>query len=87
MNGPRNEMGYRTARRGAGWVVLGPEGAVVSRGHPSANSASGAMTGFVHRARKLAAPGAKTRPCLGCGAAFASEGIHNRLCDPCRRAG
>ncbi len=24
------------------------------------------------------------RPCLGCGAVFHSDGIHHRLCDPCR---
>jgi hypothetical protein len=25
------------------------------------------------------------RACLCCGQEFTSEGIHNRLCDPCRR--
>jgi hypothetical protein len=25
------------------------------------------------------------RPCLCCGQEFQSEGIHNRLCDPCRQ--
>lgn len=24
------------------------------------------------------------RPCLCCGTTFLSEGLHNRLCDPCR---
>lgn len=24
------------------------------------------------------------RPCLCCGETFASEGIHNRMCNPCR---
>lgn len=33
------------------------------------------------RARKT------VRPCLHCGNDFQSEGIHNRLCDPCRRLG
>jgi hypothetical protein len=28
---------------------------------------------------------AVTRPCLCCGAAFRSEGAHNRLCHDCRR--
>jgi hypothetical protein len=28
----------------------------------------------------------RTRPCLCCGAAFESEGPHNRLCAPCRIA-
>lgn len=27
-----------------------------------------------------------TRACLCCGTSFASEGPHNRLCDPCRTA-
>lgn len=26
------------------------------------------------------------RPCMCCGYFFASEGIHNRLCDRCRKA-
>ena len=28
-----------------------------------------------------------TRPCLGCAEDFASAGIHNRLCERCKRAG
>lgn len=27
----------------------------------------------------------KARPCLCCGATFASEGAHHRMCDDCRR--
>ena len=26
----------------------------------------------------------RTRPCMRCGVNFASEGPHNRMCDPCR---
>lgn len=29
----------------------------------------------------------KLRACLKCGAEFASEGAHNRMCDPCRSIG
>lgn len=35
---------------------------------------------------KPAPPKTSTRNCLCCGAEFASQGIHNRLCDPCRSA-
>lgn len=28
----------------------------------------------------------KPRPCLSCCTTFVSEGLHNRLCDPCRGA-
>lgn len=32
-------------------------------------------------------PTTTERPCLSCGTPFPSEGIHNRLCDPCRQRG
>lgn len=27
-----------------------------------------------------------SRPCISCTDSFASEGPHNRMCDPCRRS-
>lgn len=33
---------------------------------------------------EIVKPGARRRPCLGCGRSFNSEGRHNRMCDPCR---
>ncbi|MEZ5752846.1 MAG: hypothetical protein R3D60_13075 [Paracoccaceae bacterium] len=41
-------------------------------------------------ARELAkrdAPKVGPRPCLRCGKTFHSEGVHNRMCNPCRGMG
>ncbi len=39
----------------------------------------------VDRDRLLAETAVRPRACLCCGAEFASEGGHNRLCDRCRK--
>lgn len=41
-----------------------------------------AMQRRTDRARMQAAK--RRRPCMTCGTVFASEGVHNRMCDPCR---
>lgn len=46
--------------------------------------------GLVRRAAEMNAAARKKagpRPCLCCGAEFPSQGIHNRMCDDCRRSG
>ena len=41
---------------------------------------------FAARKRAERDAGAVWRACLGCGQIFPSRGVHNRLCDTCRRA-
>lgn len=68
---------------GQGYVVYDPEGVRVSE--PVRNKVYA-----VERRDKLQAVlDGKTkrqdRPCMCCGTTFPSVGIHNRMCDPCRR--
>ncbi len=63
------------------WCVIDPNGQRV--GAPTTEDAA------IARAERLQTEvdtRAKRgpRPCLCCGATFDSEGIHNRLCNPCR---
>lgn len=67
-----------------GYVVVDPEGKVVTGSQtPFRIEAQRAATELQRAADKKAKRG--PRPCLCCGESFASEGIHNRLCDRCRR--
>ena len=54
----------------------------------TANSKTAARKRSESAARKRAERDACAvwRPGLGCGQPFPSEGIHNRLCDSCRRS-
>lgn len=67
-----------------GYVVVDPAGKVVAGSQtPFRIEAQRAATESQRAADKKAKRG--PRPCLCCGESFASEGIHNRLCDKCRR--
>jgi hypothetical protein len=68
---------------GAGYMVVHC-GRTVSGLYGSRDSALHRMHNI---ARRLAAAARPQRPCLCCGTTFASEGPHNRLCDPCRGLG
>lgn len=65
-----------------GYVVVAPDGAFVSSFTHSKDMAEQA------REAKQRAADARTkrgqRRCLTCGDQFMSEGIHNRMCAPCR---
>jgi hypothetical protein len=75
----RHEVHYSTARR---YVVVDPKGQEVRGPYRDKNKALMARD----RLRREADAKVKRmhRPCLCCGHAFQSEGIHNRLCDDCR---
>lgn len=67
---------------GVGYYVANPDGVAVScfmKGQDQAQMCRDAKQAAHDRAKKRMA-----RPCMCCGRRFASEGIHNRLCDPCR---
>lgn len=67
---------------GRGYGVFAPSGALlhVYGSHTAAQERQ-------HREQLAADSKARRGPrkCLCCGRQFNSEGIHNRLCDPCRR--
>lgn len=66
------------------FVVLRPDGSIYGKYATLCEAASTAgrrQKEDDERARKT------VRPCLCCQGAFQSEGIHNRLCDTCRRGG
>lgn len=69
--------GLRIERWGTGYAVMGDNTRLtgVIRLHALAQH----RLDQIERQRKL-----RQRPCLCCGQTFASEGPHNRLCDPCR---
>ncbi len=83
-NLPKPQPGKFTVehRAGRGWLVIGPDGAVVAGPFGGKDNA---LTNCVarQRAADLAAK-RMVRPCMCCGHPFMSEGIHNRLCTPCR---
>ena len=65
------------------------------RGHYVVDPDGNRVTGFDSRGRMKdicatkqraseLAKGRKQRPCMCCGETFASEGVHNRRCNPCR---
>lgn len=64
-----------------GFVVVNGEGARVS---PAFTRRDQALRWFERRA--MARP-PKRRPCMCCGRIHESEGIHDRLCPTCGRAG
>ncbi|MCW1934092.1 hypothetical protein [Pararhodobacter zhoushanensis] len=76
----RYRVEYRT--RG-GFVVVNPAGHVVYG--PCTRELAETKC---DRLQKAADATAKIgpRPCLCCGATFQSEGIHNRMCNGCRRS-
>lgn len=65
-------------------VVYRPDGAI----HGIYETAKAAQATRQHKqAQDDERLGKKERPCLCCQRAFLSDGIHNRLCDTCRRQG
>lgn len=67
---------------GHGWVVLDPSRRQTGGYHPSRDAAQtrcDSLNAELDRRNKRG-----PRPCMCCGATFVSEGIHNRLCPPCR---
>jgi hypothetical protein len=69
-------------RVGQGYYIADPDGVAVSciiKGQDQAQMCLDAKQAAYDLKRKRIA-----RPCMCCKRQFASEGIHNRLCDPCR---
>lgn len=71
---------------GTGYVVIGPDGSFVPNSQTpfrqQAERQRDELQCAEDRAKKRGA-----RPCMCCGKVFTSDGIHNRLCDPCRGRG
>jgi hypothetical protein len=67
---------------GRGYVVVDPEGRIVRQPGNNKDQAIAARDSLQAKADTAARRG--PRACLCCGQSFASEGIHNRLCNPCR---
>lgn len=65
------------------YIVTGPDGRRVGPVHASHSAAVAARDALQRRHDRQR--GAQRRPCLCCGRPFDSEGIHNRLCNECRR--
>jgi len=77
----RYRVEFLAGMRPGRYCVIDPDGQRV--GQPTS------LEGAEARAERLqAADDARAkrglRPCLCCGTPFESEGIHNRMCDPCR---
>jgi hypothetical protein len=75
---------YRVIRiPGQGWCVVDEHDGRVSGTYgnkDSADTVCNTMTAaFEAKAKR------QDRPCMCCGTMFPSVGIHNRMCDPCRR--
>jgi hypothetical protein len=68
---------------GRGYYVADPDGRRVSGFYHSEDVALNMCATI--QADADAASKRKRRPCMCCGAEFMSEGIHNRMCDGCRR--
>ena len=74
---------YAVRRYGAeGWGVIGPDGRRAGPVAPDHAAAEARRAALQAEADAKAKRG--TRACLCCGASFESQGIHNRLCTPCR---
>lgn len=73
------DLEYQTGR---GWFVIDPEGVRQAGPFQCDNKALMSLEAR-QRAADMAAK-RMLRPCMCCGAEFHSEGIHNRLCGPCR---
>ncbi len=67
-----------------GYVVVDPDGAVVQGSQAPFKAVAQAQAQELQRAADAKAKRGP-RPCMCCGAIFQSSGIHNRLCDHCRR--
>ncbi len=67
---------------GLGHAVYNPRGERVTPWYVKARDAQQRCAALQAAADRKAKRG--PRPCLCCGTVFQSEGIHNRLCDPCR---
>jgi hypothetical protein len=75
-------FGVRRSASNEGWVAVNGEGRQVSESFGSRSQAEA----WSLAAQKAADLKAKRGPraCMCCGKQFASQGIHNRLCNPCR---
>ncbi|WP_300439310.1 hypothetical protein [uncultured Mameliella sp.] len=70
---------FEVKKTGFGWAVFDRRTRKkVSQQVSSRSVADERCTQLNHEARR------RLRPCLCCGAAFISEGPHNRMCNPCR---
>lgn len=74
----RFRVEYRT---GGGYDIIDPNGKVVGR-HSNRDAALTRAEALQREADTAAKRG--PRPCLCCGREFESQGIHNRMCAPCR---
>lgn len=68
---------------GKGYAIVGPDGRRVSGFYSDRDKAQERLAAM--RAEDDARAKRGPRPCMCCGETFRSEGIHNRLCDSCRR--
>lgn len=69
--------------KGRGYAVLDPSRKQVGGLYPNTSSALARcdkLNDELDRKKKRG-----PRPCMCCGATFLSEGVHNRMCDSCRR--
>ena len=82
---PKAEVWGMEFLPGRGWRLIDPHGRRQNAFYASADRAATALEGAQSRTDK--ARKRIDRPCLCCRSVFASEGIHNRLCDRCRRLG
>ena len=67
---------------GQGYAVFDEDGVRISGYNPPHEAVAGILER--KRAKSARDAGRRNRNCLCCGAVFASQGIHNRLCRPCR---
>lgn len=79
--GPKFRIEYQGGER-RGWYVLDPNGLTCAGPFGDRHKAS--MTCDARQAEADARAKRGRRPCMCCGRPFQSEGIHNRMCDPCR---
>jgi len=69
---------------GIGYVVLAPSGQVIRDSQTPFRLRAEQQRDALQREADLKAK-RFDRPCLCCGRVFPSAGIHNRMCDVCRR--
>ena len=69
---------FAVTGRGFAWRVTF-RGAPITRDYRYFHKAQEACDTLSRRA------GITDRPCITCGGMFESEGVHNRMCDKCRR--
>lgn len=75
---------YQAVLNGSRWVVMDPRGRIVTApcGHAQAVQEADRLNADL-AARQKRGP----RPCMRCGQEFVSDGIHHRLCNPCKHSG